>query len=506
MNVFPDLGWTVHAGASVVQIISHEWARVRSLSLGLATDLGLPYEYWSSSAGLARWDLSDKTFHPCNTPEASDPAEVLRAFHRRREPGVLLLEDIHPFLDPSHRGSVEMIRWLREICRLDADPRKVVLLNTLTSTLPMELEKEVPTLELPLPRGPELQAVISQVAQDVGVAVDSQDESLLDAARGLTLMEARQAYGKAAVRARKLDAHSVPLVAEEKERIIRRSSGLEFCRPEVDLASVGGSSILKDWLRKRSAAFSTSARQFGLDSPRGLLLLGVQGCGKSLAAKAVAAEWRFPLLRLDLGRIFAGLVGASESNMRNALKVAEALAPCILWIDEIEKGMAGLGSSDVSDAGTTARVVGFFLTWMQERKSPVFVVATANRIRNLPPELLRKGRFDEIFFVDLPDRATRREILSIHLRRRRRNPASFDLDSLAEASEGFSGAELEEAVREGLYEAFDSKCELQTGHIHGALRSTAPLSRTMAEEVEELRRWAQGRARNAGRPLEEALS
>ena len=226
-------------------------------------------------------------------------------------------------------------------------------------------------------------------------------------------------------------------------------------------------------------------------------MLGVQGCGKSLTAKAIAATWQFPLLRFDMGKVFGGIVGQYEGNIRAALQVAQALAPCVLWIDEIEKGLAGMGSSDSTDGGTTARVVGTLLTWMQEKREPVFVVATANRIDMLPPELLRKGRFDEIFFVDLPTPEVRAEILRIHLKKKGRDPADYDLDALVQNSVGFSGAELEEAVREGLFDAFAEERELASAHIAAALKGTFPLSRTMREEIEGLRRWARVRARLA---------
>jgi SpoVK/Ycf46/Vps4 family AAA+-type ATPase len=271
------------------------------------------------------------------------------------------------------------------------------------------------------------------------------------------------------------------------------------------MADVGGLDELKLWLDRRGQAFSTGARRFGLDAPKGVLLLGIQGCGKSLTAKAIAATWQFPLLRFDMGKVFGGIVGQSEGNIRTALQVAQALAPCVLWIDEIEKGMAGMGSSGQTDGGTTARVVGTLLTWMQEKREPVFVVATANRIDMLPPELLRKGRFDEIFFVDLPTREIRKEILGIHLRKKDRNPDDFDLDALATASVGFSGAELEEAVREGLYEAFAHARGLTTEDIASALVKTFPLSQTMREEIDDLRKWAQVRARLASSVVPEGL-
>ena len=264
---------------------------------------------------------------------------------------------------------------------------------------------------------------------------------------------------------------------------------------------VGGLENLKSWLERRGLAFGPGAREFGLDSPKGVLLLGVQGCGKSLVAKAIAASWQFPLLRFDMGKVFGGIVGQSEGNMRTALQVAQALAPCVLWIDEIEKGLAGIGSSDQTDGGTTARVVGTFLTWMQEKNEPVFVVATANRIGMLPPELLRKGRFDEIFFVDLPAASVRRDIFAIHLTKRGREPSEFDIERLAQVSVGYSGAEIEEAIREGLFDAFSDTDtpDLSTQHIESALEATFPLSRTMADQIGDLRGWARVRARLAAR-------
>ncbi|MFA6906857.1 MAG: AAA family ATPase, partial [Sphaerochaeta sp.] len=251
----------------------------------------------------------------------------------------------------------------------------------------------------------------------------------------------------------------------------------------------------KDWLRRREKAFTQDARDFGLEVPRGILLLGLPGTGKSLAAKAVANAWQLPLLRLDMGKVFGGIVGQSEENMRSALLTAETLAPCILWIDEIEKGMAGIQSSGSTDGGTTSRVVGTFLTWMQEKKKPVFVVATANNIAQLPPELLRKGRVDEIFFVDLPDAEERKEILKIHLERRKRKIFSDDdMDELAMISKGFTGAELEEAVKEAMYRAYDEGQLLTSGQLKEALLETSPLSITMSEMIRNTREWAKGRA------------
>lgn len=499
-DVYKRLLYLARAGANVVHLASHEWERVRGLEIGLSAELGLPARVWSQSRGLQQLDPSGSWRE--EEPDARDPLAVLERIHASPDPGIWLLEDFHPFLREEHHP---IIRWVRDICRLPGVPRKLVLLGTTVSQLPQDLRKEVPTLELPLPGREELRTVLEETAAALFVSFEGGDEALLNAARGLTVMEARLAYGQAAAERGVLDRSAVPLVSREKERIIRQTEVLEYYPADARLTEVGGLELLKEWLEKRGRAFGAGAREYGLDAPKGVLLLGVQGCGKSLLAKAVAAAWEFPLLRFDLGKVFGGIVGQSEGNIRNALQVAQALAPCVLWIDEIEKGLAGMGSSDQTDGGTTARVVGTLLTWMQEKREPVFVVATANRIDMLPPELLRKGRFDEIFFVDLPTRKVREEILGIHLAKKKRKTPDFDLKALAEFATGYSGAELEEAVKEGLFDSFAEGVEVRTHHIRKALERTYPLSRTMREQIEGLRQWAKVRARMASAESPEDL-
>ncbi len=491
MTFQTDLQNRCRAGATLLHIASYEWERVRGQATMLANALGLPLIVWSQSAGTAR--CTPDGIPRAEDPEETDPLALLESIHGGDQGGVWLLEDMQPFLVDQHHT---LLRWLREVARLPSEPRKVVLLSTPLPGIPDDLRKEVPTLELPLPGAQDLRVVLHDVAHELGLRAVA-DEALLDAARGLTVMEAKFAFGVAAVELGALDSRAVPRVVREKERIIKQSQVLEYYPTASSMRDVGGLDNLKLWLERRGAAFGAGARSFGLDAPKGVLLLGVQGCGKSLTAKAVAATWQFPLLRFDMGKVFGGIVGQSEGNIRVALQVAEALAPCVLWIDEIEKGLAGMGSSDQTDGGTTARVVGTLLTWMQEKTAPVFVVATANRIDMLPPELLRKGRFDEIFFVDLPTERVREEILRIHIVRKDRSPADFDLAALAAQSVGYSGAELEEAVREGLYDAFAEGSELTTKHIETALADTFPLSRTMRDQIEGLRRWARVRARLA---------
>jgi len=497
---YEDTRDLVFAGTTVLHLASWEWSRVRGWTFQLGKDLTVPVLLWSASSGLVEIDAERREVEV--DAALDDPIGAIEYLAGAVEGGVLLLEDVHPYLEPQHHA---VIRHIREFARQTGNPPRLLVLSTPVTGLPLDLQKEVPTIELPLPGD----RVLRRVATDVVGIGDSEgldlDAALIRAARGLTVMEAEVAFRRALQAHGQLDASGVPIVVREKERVIRQSEVLEYYEPRASMADVGGVDTLKRWLNQRGRGFEPAAAEFGLDAPRGALLLGVQGCGKSLVARAIAASWQFPLLRFDLGRVFGGLVGQSEGNMRAALQIAEALAPCVLWIDEIEKGLAGMGSSDQTDGGTTSRVVGTLLTWMQERQQPVFVVATANRIDQLPPELLRKGRFDEIFFVDLPAPDVRRDILCIHLTRRKRDPGAFDLDRLVEASVGYSGAELEEAVREALYLAYADGREVETDDIAAALEATRPLSLTMGSDIANLRSWAKVRTRMASSQKPEAL-
>ena len=304
------------------------------------------------------------------------------------------------------------------------------------------------------------------------------------------------------MKSERLSGEDVNEVFAEKQQIIRKSGLLEYYATDESFSHVGGMAVLKDWLDKRASAFTEEARAFGLPAPKGILMLGVQGCGKSLCAKAVSTQWQLPLLRFDMGRMFGSLVGSSEENVRRAIAVAESVAPAILWVDEIDKAFAGSQGSGATDGGTTARVFGTFLTWLSEKTAPVFVVATANDISQLPPELLRKGRLDEIFFVDLPTPEERREIFRIHLTKRGRDASTFDLEAMAENAKDCSGAEIEEAINSALYDAFYAQQEITTETILATLSQTVPLAKTMDEQIGRLRNWVEGRARNASVPRE----
>jgi len=359
--------------------------------------------------------------------------------------------------------------------------------------VPLELEREVGWVQLPLPRADELRQLFQRVVKGSRSAAPPERlDECVRAAQGLTGAEAVRVFRKAWLGAGSLGEEAVAQMVREKQRALHRTPALSFHDVQEDLEQVGGLGELKRWLRERRRAFGEEARGFGLPTPRGLLLLGVQGCGKSLCAKAVAREWRFPLLRLDLGAVFGSASPGPELALREATCVAESVAPAVLWIDEIEKGFAATEQDP-----RASRVFGSFLTWLAEKRSPVFVTATANDVQALPPELLRRGRFDELFFVDLPTEAERCEILAIHLRKRGRDPAQFPLQELAQRAARLSGAELEQVVGTGLYAAFAEDRELAESDLANAIQLTVPLYETYEERIKELRSWARGRARAA---------
>jgi SpoVK/Ycf46/Vps4 family AAA+-type ATPase len=429
--------------------------------------------------------------------DSKDPLKALRFVVEAKadERAVFILRDLHAYLK-----NPEVVRLLRDIGRKLKEELKTVFLISPLLAIPPELDKEVAVVEYPLPELMEIDAIFDRVSRNTGARIPSgqEREHVVEAALGLTADEAEGVFAKSLVQTG--GGFDIDVILSEKERIVRKSGVLEFFRTQERMENIGGLDVLKNWLRKRQSAFSEEARQFGLPRPKGILMIGIPGGGKSLTAKAVGASWRLPLLRLDVGKIFAGIVGSSEENMRRAIQMAEAVAPSILWVDELEKGFSGTGSSNNSDAGTAARVFGSFITWLQEKTSPVFVIATANNVDELPPEMMRKGRFDEIFFVDLPTLPERREITSIHLKRRGRDPVQFNLDLIAEKSEGMTGAEIEQAIVSALFDEYDRAGKagvLTTEGVLHSLQETVPLSRTMKEKIAALRNWCKTRARPA---------
>ena len=429
--------------------------------------------------------------------DSKDPLKALRFVleAKKDERAVFILRDLHAF-----QKNPEVVRLLRDLARNLKETLKTVFMISPLLQIPPELDKEVAVVEYPLPELAEIGQILDRVMSMVPgrQAPQGQErEHIIEAALGLTADEAENVFAKSLVQTGTFD---IDVILSEKERIVRKSGVLEFFRTQEKMDNIGGLDQLKSWLRKRQAAFSEEARKFGLPRPKGILMVGIPGGGKSLTAKAVGASWRLPLLRLDVGKVFAGIVGSSEENMRRAIQMAEAVAPSILWVDELEKGFSGTGSSNQSDAGTAARVFGSFITWLQEKTTPVFVIATANNVDELPPEMMRKGRFDEIFFVDLPSPPERREIFDIHVKRRGRDPGAFNLDLLAEKSEGMTGAEIEQAVVSALFDEYDKNgvngVLTSEGIVH-SLGETVPLSRTMKEKIAALRTWCKTRARPA---------
>ncbi len=490
-----ELDVYIRARYALLLVVTPEEQRALQELEALAEEQRKPLYIWSTTAGV----INSATPQRSDTSKR-DPLALLSAILDDRESGIWVLRDFHPFLRDH-----TVVRRLREAAfGLEASTKTIILLGPVLK-IPPELEKEITVVDFALPTAAQVDRLLEQIItasnqpNSIQVNLDRRQRGrLVQACLGLTAVEASNAVAKAIVQAGgRLDGDAIEAVTAEKQQIIRKSGLLEFYASEERLNNVGGLDILKEWLRKRVRAFSDEARAFGLPEPKGILLVGVQGCGKSLVAKSVANSWRLPLLRLDVGRLFSSLVGSSEENLRTAIRVAESIAPVVLWVDEIEKGFSGVGSSNVSDAGTAARVFGSFITWLQEKQAPVFVIATANIVSQLPPELVRKGRFDEIFFVDLPNAAERAEIWRIHLTKRNRDTSQFDLSTLAMASDGLSGAEIEQAVIAGLYEAFDKNRPLQMGDLLDVLQDTVPLSQMMQEEISALRAWARQRARPA---------
>ena len=478
----------VHAGYPVLWVRTAEDTRVAQC-LG---DLGklLKYQDW-------RWTITNGwVSNSGESPEivdASDPETCLMSIKNSRfNDSFCIIRNFHPYLD--NPIIIQLIKDLVVLCK--STNRTIIFVSTQVD-MPPELQKEITIVDFKLPDQKDLSKILYYILDSVDKDItitDEQRNAAVNAAMGMTEFEAENAYALSLVEAGDITPE---IIQREKSQIIRKSGHLEYYKASDDLDSVGGLDNLKSWLLSRSRAFSDEAREFGLPSPRGVLLVGVPGCGKSLVSKAVALAWGLPLLKMDIGRLFGSLVGESEQNWRTAIELAEAMSPCVLWLDEIEKGLSGIQSSGQTDSGVTARVFGNLITWMNERTKPVFIVATAYNIMNLPPELMRKGRFDEIFAVDLPDEQERREIFNIHISKRGREPKNFNLKTLVSKTSGFSGAEIEEVVISGMYEAFSTDMELNTKHLITATEDTNPLSRTQAKKIAQIRDWAKNHAREA---------
>ena len=497
MTELQDLATLVRAATPLLVIETPEENRVIDTFRHLIAQVLRPLYRWSITDGLKRLDMAESSAPGADELEvAPDASATLLAIKRSQEAGIYLLLDFQPYL-----RYTMTLRLLREICqRQDCAAHTLVLISP-KFELPEELEPSVTRFSLSLPDAQALAQLVREEAfaysrDNGGKRVDIDADAaraVVRNLRGLSQDDARRIVRKLIYVDGALTQADVAELAKAKFELLNKDGLLHFEYETARFADVAGLAHLKTWIQQRRAAFLGLKSAAGLDPPKGLLLLGVQGCGKSLAAKAVAGGFGVPLVRLDFGTLYNKYHGETERNLRESLKHAEQLAPCVLWVDEIEKGLAGGDNDD----GVSRRVLGYLLTWMAERREAVFLVATANQVQDLPAELLRKGRFDEIFFVDLPCATSRTEIFAIHLRKRKLNPDDFDLKVLATAADGFSGAEIEQAVVSALYAANAEKAAVAQSHVERALRETRPLSVLMAEQVAALREWAKERTVSA---------
>jgi len=486
-----DLEVILRSRTPIVVIETRDESRMldmlRSIAVASSGEHYLPLFRWTVTDGLQRLDIALE-------PQAvnSEPTGVLRHIRAVEKPGIYALLDFHPFLDdPVH------VRLIKDICmRYREIPRQIVLISH-SVELPSELEPFSARFEMALPGEDARREIIKRVADDwvsehpgARVKADAKAyEMLVRNLAGLTYSDTEQLARNAIFVDGAISSSDLPGVMQAKYDLLNQGGALHFEYDTARFNDVGGMKRLKSWLEQRKTVFRGDDGSIHLDAPKGVVLIGVQGCGKSLAAKATAGIFGVPLLRLDFGSVYDKYHGETERKLRESLHAADVMAPCVLWIDEIEKGIAGRGG----ETGTVQRVLGTFLTWMAEKQSRVFVVATANNIAVLPPELVRKGRFDEIFFVDLPRNKARESILAIHLSSRNQDPGNFDVTALAASMKGFSGAEIEQAVVAALYAAHAEREDLATEHIVAEIEQTRPLSVVMNEQIDALRKWAEGR-------------
>jgi len=488
-DALKDLQLLIRSRYGLIYLDSMEEERAEGLLRHLADAMKTPFFTWTRSRGLVRAGMPDPMY------DSRDPVKAVRNIESGGQPGIYHFQGLAGSLN----GQDLLQAHLRDAARSMERREGALVLTGEGVELPATLKEIAALVTLPGPSDEEFRELLGRIVRDlslrqsVEVSLSREETStLVKALSGLTLMEAGKILTKAIVEDGALTSNDIRHVIDAKREIVEREGLLEYFPAETTMAGVADLRSLKAWLAKRTAVVRSpeKAEQFGLGFPRGVLLLGVPGCGKSLSAKAVASEWELPLLKLDPSNLYNKYIGESEGNFKRAMRAAERMAPIVLWIDELEKAFASGGSED---GGVAQRILGSFLGWMQDRKGDVFVVATANDIQRLPPEFLRKGRFDEIFFVDLPDGPTRTEVFRIHLSGRGHDPGDFDLETLADASDGFSGSEIEQVVVSALYTAFANGTQLDTAALLAEARETRPLSVTMVERVEAMRAWARGR-------------
>jgi len=484
-----ELRTLVQSFHTVVAIETPEEERVAALVRSAGVDLFIPVHEWTLTSGLR--NAANREVVTGTT----DPKRMLAHLRGFENSVIVTLFDLS-----RHLSDPLTCRLFREVAHEFSRRQSTLVLCADPLDIPAELRHLVTPFDLPLPTAEELREVVRKAVdvlrQTNRTAILIEDRILEQFVRhlgGMTLAQARQAVAFAVLGDTRLDEHDLRAVISRKAKLLRGASAVEFLPPDLNHTELGGFSGLKSWLKRAAVGFTSEAKELGLPTPRGVLIVGVQGCGKSLAAKAIAREWRMPLLKFDASGLYDKFIGESEKNFKRAIATAEAMAPAVLWIDEIEKAMGSGAAASDADGGLSRRLFGSFLTWLQENRREVFVVATANDLSALPPELLRKGRFDEIFFVDLPSDDERRDIISLHLRLRKQDPSHFAIDLLAEQSRGYSGAELEQAVVSSLYRALHMQRELDTELLLAELRYIIPLSVSRREDVERLRELARDR-------------
>jgi ATP-dependent 26S proteasome regulatory subunit len=529
-DILERLKVLINSSTPIVVMETVEEVRAVAFVRAACAELGLPIFEWTIADGLLRSGGNAAVSLPGNSaslhPAPSEPSLAVRsmllnrgsdaeaasapAIYNTREPaqalatlesmtiaGVFILKDFH-----RHMEDAVVVRRLRDVGQKFSANRRTVVITAPAITIPPELASLVEYLEIPLPDQQRLHEIIEETFTRMSRTYTLKrklDVAGLDAMagnlRGLTEEEAERAVSQVLVARYALSPEAVTDVLEAKKELLRHSGMLQFVDASETMTGIGGLENLKRWLSQRRGAWDEAARAFGLEPPRGVIILGVQGCGKSMCARAIAGEWKLPLVKFDCAAVFDKYIGETEKRIQKVFQIAEGLSPCVLWIDELEKVFAGSGPDSASvDAGVSSRILAAFLSWMQERQAPVFVAATCNNVTALPPELIRKGRFDELFFVDLPNQAERKAILAIQLARRKRNPAEFDLEQTARAADGYSGAEIDAAVEAAMYRSFADQQSLATQSLLQALAETVPLSTTRAEEIEQLREWARSRA------------
>jgi len=482
----------LRAGYPGLAIISSEEARAEAEIAAACKPLNLNLHAWSSTEGLI--DTNEGRVTQCHDP--LDAFQLIDGLFANNEPRhVVLMRDLQLHLDQS---DPMLVRRIKDILRLAKANGHALIMLGCRLKLPPELEHEITHVDFCLPGHIQLGTVLDGILKSAKLPApnDSIREGALQSALGLTTTEAENAFALSVVETNGID-HKI--ISREKAHTLKRNGLIEIVETTTGLDDIGGLDQLKEWLQRRGGAFNATAKAYGLPAPKGLLIVGIPGTGKSLTAKATAGAFGLPLLRLDMGSVFAGIVGQSEANLRSVIQTAEAIAPCVLWIDEIEKGFSGSKSSGSTDGGTSSRVFGSFLSWMQEKQKPVFVVATANDVSKLPPEFLRKGRFDEMFFVDLPDVSERAQIWDIVVNRHGRKPADFDTMALSRACDQYTGAEIDAVFVDAMHEGYADGREPNAKDILEAIAQTVPLAQLMDGQIATLRHWAKGRARDAAR-------